>query len=142
MVAVEADVTFDGDSSSVGVALGEVAEINVASIAGFQPTPGTATYGATKAFVQQFSAALPNTQVAPTDFGIGESRLEFSPNNNRYAAYFHVHGVDPNSLMREVFSDLQRGQAMLAVAVVGCYALILSRTYAWVRRSDTSALLE
>jgi hypothetical protein len=31
-VAVESEVTFDGDSSSVGVMLGEIAEINVASI--------------------------------------------------------------------------------------------------------------
>jgi len=31
MVAVESEVTFDGDSSSVGVVLGEIAEINVAT---------------------------------------------------------------------------------------------------------------
>jgi hypothetical protein len=31
-VQIESEVTFDGDSSSVGVALGEIAEINVASI--------------------------------------------------------------------------------------------------------------
>lgn len=31
-VQVESEVTFDGDSSSVGVVLGEIAEINVASI--------------------------------------------------------------------------------------------------------------
>jgi short-subunit dehydrogenase len=32
--------------------------INVASIAAFQPTPGTATYGATKAYVLSFTSAL------------------------------------------------------------------------------------
>jgi short-subunit dehydrogenase len=32
--------------------------VNVASIAAFQPTPGTATYGATKAFVLSFTSAL------------------------------------------------------------------------------------
>jgi short-subunit dehydrogenase len=32
--------------------------INVSSISGFQPTPGTATYGATKAFVTSFSEAI------------------------------------------------------------------------------------
>lgn len=37
---------------------GAGAVINVASIAGFQPTPGTATYGATKAFVLSFTLAL------------------------------------------------------------------------------------
>jgi hypothetical protein len=42
---------------------------------------------------QQFTAALPNAAVAPDDFNIGESRLEYDPPNNRYGAYFHVHGV-------------------------------------------------
>jgi short-subunit dehydrogenase len=37
---------------------GEGAILNVASITGFQPLPGTATYAATKAFVQSFSEAL------------------------------------------------------------------------------------
>lgn len=32
--------------------------VNISSIAGFQPTPNTATYGATKAFVTSFSVAL------------------------------------------------------------------------------------
>ena len=32
--------------------------LNVASLAGFQPVPGMATYAATKAFVQSFSEAL------------------------------------------------------------------------------------
>ena len=37
---------------------GEGAILNVASITGFQPLPGTATYAATKAFVISFSEAL------------------------------------------------------------------------------------
>jgi hypothetical protein len=32
--------------------------INVSSVAGYQPTPGSATYGATKAFVTSFSHAV------------------------------------------------------------------------------------
>jgi short-subunit dehydrogenase len=40
------------------VARGRGGVINVASIAGYQPTPGNATYGATKAFVSSFSQAL------------------------------------------------------------------------------------
>lgn len=39
-------------------AAGRGAVINVGSIAGFQPTPRNATYGATKAFVVSFSEAL------------------------------------------------------------------------------------
>jgi uncharacterized protein len=40
------------------VARGHGGVINVASIAGYQPTPGNATYGATKAFVSSFSQAV------------------------------------------------------------------------------------
>jgi short-subunit dehydrogenase len=40
------------------VARGGGGVINISSIAGFQPTPGNATYGATKAFVTSFSQAV------------------------------------------------------------------------------------
>lgn len=40
------------------VARGQGAVLNVASIAAFQPTPGTATYGATKAYVLSFTQAI------------------------------------------------------------------------------------
>ncbi len=48
----------------------------------------------TAGFEQDYSTALANAQVAPDDFNIGESRLEYG--DGRYGAYFHVHGVDPN----------------------------------------------
>ncbi|MBL9006650.1 MAG: hypothetical protein JNJ46_20510 [Myxococcales bacterium] len=38
-----------------------------------------------------WSTSLNDTLAAPTDFGIGESRLEFG--GGRYGAYFHVHGI-------------------------------------------------
>jgi hypothetical protein len=40
---------------------------------------------------QVSTTALTDTLAAPTDFGIGESRLEFG--DGRYGAYFHVHGI-------------------------------------------------
>jgi short-subunit dehydrogenase len=40
------------------VARGRGGVVNVASIAAFQPTPGTATYGGTKAYVLSFTQAL------------------------------------------------------------------------------------
>jgi short-subunit dehydrogenase len=40
------------------VARGRGGVLNVASIAAFQPTPGTATYGATKSYVLSFTQAL------------------------------------------------------------------------------------
>lgn len=38
-----------------------------------------------------WSTPLDDTLAAPTDFGIGESRLEYG--DGRYGAYFHVHGI-------------------------------------------------
>ncbi len=41
---------------------------------------------------QMFSTGLDNSQVGPTDFQIGESRLEFGA--GKYSAYYHVHGTN------------------------------------------------
>lgn len=38
-----------------------------------------------------WTTQLTSTLAAPTDFGIGESRLEYG--GGRYGAYFHVHGI-------------------------------------------------
>lgn len=58
--------------------------INVASIAGYQPTPGNATYGATKAFVRSFSQAvheeLKGTGVNCMVLSPGFTRTEFQKN--------------------------------------------------------------
>jgi uncharacterized protein len=55
--------------------------INVASIAGYQPTPGNATYGATKAYVMSFSQAvheeLKGTGVRCMVLAPGFTRTEF-----------------------------------------------------------------
>jgi short-subunit dehydrogenase len=63
------------------VARGRGGVINVASIAGYQPTPGNATYGATKAFVSSFSQAvheeLRGTGVRCMVLSPGFTRTEF-----------------------------------------------------------------
>jgi short-subunit dehydrogenase len=55
--------------------------INVASIAGYQPTPGNAVYGATKAFVMSFTQAvheeLKGTKVKCMVLAPGFTRTEF-----------------------------------------------------------------
>ena len=60
---------------------GQGGVINVASIAGYQPTPGNATYGATKAFVSSFSQAvheeLKGTGVKCMVLSPGFTRTEF-----------------------------------------------------------------
>ena len=63
------------------VARGHGNVVNVSSIAGLQPTPGSATYGATKAFVSSFSSSvhreLAGTGVAVTDVVAGFTRTSF-----------------------------------------------------------------
>jgi hypothetical protein len=44
--------------------------------------------------MQMFSTSLDNSNVGPTDFNIGESRLEFG--GGKYSAYYHVHGTNMN----------------------------------------------
>ena len=60
---------------------GRGAVLNVSSVAGFQPTPRNATYGATKAFVTSFSQALheelKGTGVTVTVVCPGYTRTEF-----------------------------------------------------------------
>jgi short-subunit dehydrogenase len=63
------------------IARGSGGVINVASIAAYQPTPGNATYGATKAFVRSFSQAiheeLKGTGVKCMVLSPGFTRTEF-----------------------------------------------------------------
>jgi short-subunit dehydrogenase len=60
--------------------------VHVASIAGFQPTAGTAVYGATKAFVLSFSEAL-HEELRPAGVRVlalcpGYTKTEFQERNN------------------------------------------------------------
>ncbi len=68
-------------ASAEMVARGHGNIVNVSSIAGLQPTPGSATYGATKAFVSSFSSSvhreLRGTGVAVTDVVAGFTRTSF-----------------------------------------------------------------
>jgi short-subunit dehydrogenase len=63
------------------VARGHGGVLNVSSIAGYQPTPGNATYGATKAFVTSFTQAvheeLKGTGVRCMLLSPGFTRTEF-----------------------------------------------------------------
>lgn len=59
---------------------------------------------------QGFSTALVDTLAAPTDFGIGESRLEFG--DGKYGAYYHVHGISG-------FADGHEGDQLKWVSTAG-----------------------
>ena len=64
--------------------------LNVSSLAGFQPSPANATYGATKAFVTSFTEAvheeLKGTGVKVTVLCPGFTRTEFQESRERPAA--------------------------------------------------------
>ncbi len=68
-------------ASAQMVARGRGNIVNVSSIAALQPTPGSATYGATKAFVSSFSSSvhheLRGTGVAVTEVVAGFTRTSF-----------------------------------------------------------------
>ena len=68
-------------AASEMVARGSGNIVNVSSVAGLQPTPGSATYGATKAYVSSFSSAvaaeLKGTGVVVTDVIVGFTRTAF-----------------------------------------------------------------
>jgi short-subunit dehydrogenase len=81
------------------VARGTGGVINVASIGGLQPTPGYATYGATKAFVISFTEALheelKGTGVRCMVLSPGFTRTEFQDNA----------GVDPSEVPSFMWQD-------------------------------------
>jgi len=84
MVALncEAVVDLTGRYTPAMVRRGAGAVINIASTAAFQPMPGSATYGASKAFVLSFSEAvhteLGGTGVSVTAVCPGPVRTEFT----------------------------------------------------------------
>lgn len=89
--------------------------LNVASVNGFQPVPGMATYSATKAFVISFSEAL-HTELA----GTGVSCTTLSPGPTRTPIWANaeagvVNGAGPGFLWQESADVARAGvDAMVA----------------------------
>ena len=92
--------------------------VNVSSIAGFQPTPGTATYGGTKAFVTSFSEALHEelrgTGVTVTCLAPGATRTNFQTT----AEYGTSHVPDfmwqtAEEVAAEAIAALERNHALV-----------------------------
>ncbi len=99
--------------------------VNVASTAAFQPTPGMAVYGATKAFVLSFSEAL---RVETRARGVrvlalcpGPTRTHFfantgSPKMQRNP--FFARGMEPERVARTALAALERDRG---VAIPGAF---------------------
>jgi len=92
--------------------------LNVASTAAYQPTPFFAAYGASKAFVLNFSEALAKEL---EDFGVTVSCLSPGPTDTAFFGEIDRHGVDAGH-----FDKRSRHTAM-RVASVGIDALFHGR---------------
>jgi short-subunit dehydrogenase len=90
--------------------------INVASVAAFQPVPGTAVYGATKAFVLSLSEAL-HEEVRGTGVQVlalcpGYTKTEFQDRNNyRIRSLPSFAWETPEAVATEALAALRRGRA-------------------------------
>jgi short-subunit dehydrogenase len=129
------------------VEAGRGAVVNVASVAGFQPTPYMAAYGATKAFVLSFSEALSEelagTGVTVTAFCPGPVATEFGA----VAGYVHRRGTPPGQISAEAAARaaVDAAEAGEVVAVPGPLNRIAVLTgkllpRAWVRRASRQVL--
>src|SRR3954447_23403831 len=93
-VNVEAVHHLSGAFLQAMLERGAGAILNVASIAGFQPIPYQATYGATKAFVLSFSEAL-HTDLAGT--GVSCSALCPGPTRTEFVEVAEMEGLEGNA---------------------------------------------
>ena len=104
--------------------------LNVASIAGFQPLPGMATYAATKAFVIAFSEAL-----AAELRGSGVSCSVLCPGPTR-TDFSRIAGVGD---IERAFGATFASAALVARA--GVEAMVSGRRIAFARRRDRAVAL-
>jgi short-subunit dehydrogenase len=88
--------------------------LNVASTAAYQPTPFFAAYGASKAFVLNFSEAL---AMELADYGVSVSCLSPGPTDTRFFGEIDARGAQPAH-----FAKAER-HAARAVAEVGLEAM-------------------
>jgi short-subunit dehydrogenase len=113
---------------------GEGAILNVASITGFQPLPGTATYAATKAFVISFSEALhaelSGTGVSCTVVSPGLTRTEIWHESG--AGELHEAGPgffwqDAEDVAREAVDAMAHGRRTVVPGVHNKLAAVAGR---------------
>lgn len=89
--------------------------LNIASTAGFQPTPYFAAYGASKAFVLNFSEALAKEM---EDCGVSVSCLAPGPTDTDFFGTFDKRGSDDPRLFRKSGRDDPRVVARVGVELM------------------------
>jgi short-subunit dehydrogenase len=107
------------------VARGSGAILNTASTAGFQPIPGFATYGATKAFVLSFSEALAcelsGTGVSCTALCPGPVKTEFSEvagSTGMEDRLPSIAVVSAEEVARQAVNGMEKGQRVVIPGLV------------------------
>jgi short-subunit dehydrogenase len=133
LVAITAAFVGDLVAQKQGVIL------NVASSAGFQPTPGMTTYGATKAFVLSFSEGLSEelrgTGVTVTALCPGPVSSEFfSTGGNTAARTPSSAEMTPEAVARYALDAAERGRV---VAVPG----LSTKVTAWLSQVSPRGLV-
>jgi uncharacterized protein len=119
-VNIEAVVDLTGRLLPAMVAKGRGAVINVASMAAFQPLPGSAVYAASKAFVLSFSESLRtevrNRGVSVTALCPGPVRTEFpevAGMGDAEARTPEVFWATPEDVAREAVDGAARGKRVV-----------------------------
>lgn len=107
-VQVESEITFDGDSTSVGVVLGDVAEINVGAIE-VRPYIILQTANNTGAALQAAVFSVPEDVDAST-FTFPASEADLPEGVTAVGSY----SVDPGQQTAAVFVDMQPGSYVVA----------------------------
>jgi len=101
---------------------GAGAVLNIASIAGFQPTPYMATYSATKAFVQTFSEAvheeLHGTGVSVTCLCPGPVPTEWAEIANAERFSIPIAQVSPHDVAEAAIDGMLAGRRSVVPGVV------------------------
>jgi len=113
--------------------------LNVASLAGMNPTPFWATYGASKAFIialtEGVSEELRGTGVTITAFCPGPMRTELFANLENGPVRRHpLHELSPEAAARSAIRAAQRGRVLVVPGVV-------NRILAWSAALSPRALV-
>jgi short-subunit dehydrogenase len=142
LVAITAAFVGDFVAQRAGVI------VNVASSAGFQPTPGMTTYGATKAFVLSFSEGLAEelrgTGVTVTALCPGPVASEFFAGGGNPAARTPSSAeMSAADVARFAIDAAERGRVIaipgLSTKILSWGAQVFPR--AWVRRASARTTL-
>ncbi|MGN0022138.1 MAG: SDR family NAD(P)-dependent oxidoreductase [Sphingobacterium hotanense] len=115
--------------------------VNISSLAAFNPTPYSAVYGATKAFVLSFTEALwaelQGSGVRVLTLVPGATKTKFFDGNEGMAAGASL--SSPESVVEHAFRGLQKGKHYIVVGKVNYW---LAQSVRFMTRKRTAMFME